>query len=152
MSTQIGTGHIFALAGAVLTRIGVSVQPNLKTLRVTHSGTVDKIKNQAGEFSGLIGSGEFLQCEWTYVPEGTTIANSVLSAMLPGLLTGVTISGLPIIASGPFTDALNTNGANTQPWIYEGDGSIQGFDETKWMGNVTLFRYISITSAAAIIV
>jgi hypothetical protein len=68
---------------------------------------------------------------------------------MPEPLSKAAITGLPIIQIGTFADGLNTNGANTQPWIYEGDGGIAGKAKEKWDGKITLRRYKDILAAAA---
>lgn len=153
MSTQVGLGHIFSMTGAALGITGLAgyISPNLQTLKVKHGAEIDRIKAQTGNTTSLISSDEYLECTFDFIAEGSTIANAKLSMGIPPALSGVTVTGLPIIAMGPFTDGLNTNGANTQPWIYEADGSGNGNADKKWDGTLTLRRYPFITSATAIV-
>ncbi len=152
---QIGAGHIYALA-TILVAISSTqfagviayLSPNLKTLRATHSGTIDRIKNQAGVTSSIIGNDDMLECAFDFIPEGATRALARSSAALPKIPSAVTISGAPVIPMGPFADALNT--AGLQPWIYEGNGTINGTDDLHWTGTFTLHRYQGITSTTII--
>ncbi len=152
MAKLIGLGHIFSMTGGALgiTALSGYISPNLTTLKVKHGAEVDRIRAQTGDTASAIYSDEYLECTFDFIPEGTTIANAILSAGIPPAGSGVTITGLPIIHLGPFTDGLNTNAANTQPWIYEADGNQNGNSEKKWDGSMTLRRYIGITSATAV--
>lgn len=152
MATQLGTGHIHSLSGGALGCAALAgyVSPNLQTLRVSHSADRLAIKSQAGKTTGLIFEDDSIECTFEVIAEGTTIANAKLSAGLPPAGSGFTITGLPIIAFGGFTDALNTNGANTQPWIYEGGGSLNLVNDDKGTVTITLKRYLQITSATPI--
>lgn len=152
MSTQIGTGHIHSLTGGALGCAALAgyVSPNLTTLRLSHAAEVDNIKGQTGKTTGSISEDDTLECTFDFLPEGTTIANAKLSAGLPAANSGFTITGLPIIACGGFTDALNTNAGNTQPWIYQGGGTINGPADGKWTATLPMKRFLQITSATAI--
>lgn len=152
MATQLGTGHIHSLSGGALgcTALAGYVSPNLQTLRVTHQADALKIKSQAGKTTGAIYEDDTIECTFEFIAEGTTIANAKLSAGLPAAGSGFTITGLPIIACGGFTDALNTNGGNTQPWIYEGGGTLNLVNADKATGTIPLKRYLQITSATPI--
>lgn len=157
MATHIGKAQIVGLSGAALGMASVTgyVSPNMQSLKVGHQAEVERIKNQVGEVTTLISSGDYIECSFDFIPEGgtstdNTIAKAKLSASLPATLAAVTITGLPIIQVGPFTDALNTNPGNTQPWIYEGGGELSGPNSTKWTLTFTLRRYINITSATPI--
>lgn len=144
-------GHIHGLTGGALGIASLSgyISPNLQTLRTTHAAEIDRVRNQGGDTSGLIASDEMVECDFDFIAEGSTIANAKKNG-IPGALAGVTVTGLPIIACGPFTDALNTNGVNTQPWIYEGGGTITGAHNGKWTATLPLKRYPGITSATVI--
>lgn len=152
MATLLGKGEIFGMSGGALGIASLSgyVSPNLKTLRLGHNNTADEIKGQDGEISALIFSGDYIECTFDFIPQGTTVANAKKAAGVPASGAGVTVTGLPIIAFGPFSDALNTDSGNTQPWIYFGGGSISGESEQKWTATLPLRRYIGITSATAI--
>lgn len=148
--TQLGKSHIVGLATMAfgITALSGYVSPNFKSLRVSHSSDVKKIKSMTGEITSLHANGDFVTCEFNFIPEGaTTLANAILSAGAPSVLSGITITGLSIIAFGPFTDVFNTNAGNTQPWIYEGGWELEGSDETHWSAKVSLNRYYYITSA-----
>ena len=163
MATQIAKGHIvnFAAAAALAknaegaasawqTLTGSYVTPNLQSLRVTHTAEVDRIRGQDGTYTSLICDGEMIECEFTVIPEGTTTANAKISATLPRAGEAFAITGLPIIAVGDFEDALNTDGDNTQPWFYEGGGTVNLTNTEKATMTMTLHRYVGITSALRI--
>ena len=127
--------------------------PNYQSLKLRHMGTVEKIKNSVGHYTSIISSGEFLECEFEFIPEGaSTVADALKSARLPALLSGVFIERAPQIAMGSFSNAINVGGAepDNAPWFYEGDGSINGANDTKWTATMTLRRYPKITSGKAI--
>lgn len=152
MGNQYGTGHIHTLSGAAIGIASLAgyVSPNITEIRASHSGKIDEIVGQNGEITGFIATDDSLELEFNYVPEGTTVANSKLSAGLPRIGAPCTITGLAIVAIGRFTDALNTNGANTQPWFYQGQSEITGPNENKWTSRLRLKRYVNITSGNAV--
>lgn len=127
------------------------VTPNIQGIKINHSADVQKIKGTTGEITGLIGSGEYLTCSFDYIFEGSSLANAKASAQIPQLLSTCAITGLPIIACGPFTDGFNTDGANTQRWIYEGGGSGDYHNAAAGTGTITFNRYINITGTTAAI-
>lgn len=152
MSTQLGTGHIHSLSGGALGCASLSgyVSPNLQSLRLSHAADVEKIKGQTGKTTGIIAEDDTIECTFEFIAEGTTIANAKKAAGIPAAGAAFTITGLPIIAMGGFTDALNTDAGNTQPWIYEGGGTINGIANGKWTGTLPMKRYLQITSGTAI--
>jgi len=152
MSTQLGTGHIHSLSGGALGCASLSgyVSPNLQSLRLSHAADVEEIKGQTGKTTGIIAEDDTLECSFEFIAEGTTIANAKLSAGIPAAGAAFTITGLAIIAMGGFTDALNTNGGNTQPWVYEGGGNLVAVANGKITGTIPLKRYLAITSGTAI--
>lgn len=152
MSTQLGTGHIHSLSGGALGCASLSgyISPNLQSLRLTHSADVDRVKGQAGKTTGVIAEDDVIECTFEVIPEGTTIANAKKAAGVPAAGATFTITGLPIIAFGGFTDALNTDAGNTQPWVYEGGANLNGAANGKWTLTITLKRYLQITSGTAI--
>lgn len=152
MSTLIGTGHIHSLTGGALGIASLSgyISPNMQSLRVSHKADKQAIKGLNGKTTGLIFEDDTVEIEVEFIPEGTTIANAKLAAGIPAAGAAVTITGLPIIAMGGFTDVLNTGGGNTQPWIYEGDGTINGKNDGAWTATLKLTRYLAITSGTAI--
>jgi hypothetical protein len=149
---QYGKGHIHGLSGAALGVASLSgyVSPNLQSLRLSHKGKIDEIEGQIGEVTGFIATDDAVECDFDYIPEGSSIANAKLSAGIATNGAPHTITGLPIIAVGRFTDVFNTNGANTQPWFYMGDADVNGPHETKWTARIRLKRYINITSGTPI--
>ena len=152
LPTQIGAGHIYGLTGGTIvlkgpdgTTISGYVSPNLKTLRSTHVGEKDRIKGQNGEYNSIILKGEMFECEFNFIPEGATIANSKSSATLPPLGSSATLSGLPVIAQGSASDVFNS-----ATWIYEGGGTLNGDSENHWTATLPLCRYPGITTVTAI--
>jgi len=158
MATQVQRGHVFGLSGVTILLntpagavISGYVQPNLQSLRLVDNGDVDVIKDQGGEIGSYIFSGQWLECTINFIPEGTTIANAKISAQAPTHGAGMLITGMPIIAMGPFTDAWNTNGAQSQPWVYFPSANLDHSNDQKAMGSYTFRRAIGITSAIAIV-
>ena len=156
---NIGKALIQGASGGSVVLITAAASPNIESLRMTHNGEVTRGMDPSGTINRMTSHGEFLECEFTFTPIGDTKAEAITNAKLPPLLSGVDIEGLPIIAVGDtsgdgFTDALNSAGAgatNTQPWIYEGGGSLDlSAPGAVWQMTVTLRRYKGITSATAI--
>lgn len=126
------------------------ITPNLQGSGLAHSFDADEIGNQAGNVESLIGGmKEKLECEFDFIPRGSTIAIAKLSASLPPPLGKCMITGAPIIVVGSWTDAYNTDGTNTQPWIYMG-GSLAESAGGKMTGKIKLNRFIGITSAVPV--
>jgi hypothetical protein len=157
MATQIAKGHIQGFgSGAIAftnpdsTTISGYVSPNLQTLALKGSADNQKIKGQSGSTTSIIGMDDMVECTFDFIAEGSTLAAAKTSAAAPQNLAGAAITGLPIIAFGPFTDVLNTNGGNTQPWVFEMEAQINGKLQA-WEGSITLRRYPLITSTTAIV-
>lgn len=153
MAVQQGKGQIYGLAGGTIaftapsgSAISGYITPDLQTLRVTHGGIkVDEIKGQDGEYNAFIVSGEKFECEFTYIPQGTTVANAKLSAQLPPIGSSGVLSGLPVIIMGSVADVFNTG-----VWYYQGGGSTSAPNDTNWTGTFTLVRYPGITTTTAL--
>ena len=128
------------------------VSPNLQGFALSHKCEVEKIPNQSGNTASMIITDEYLEITWDYIPQGTNRANALAAAQLPPPGSKGEIEGLPIIKIGNFTDGLNTDGASTQPWIYEGDGGLDGKVKEHWDGKITLRRYRDIPSDAPLLV
>jgi len=152
MATLVGKGHIYGLATIAfgISSLSGYVSPKLETLSLTHSADFTEEMDQTGLVDSVIGNPRGVQCSFRFKPKGSTIANAVLSAGIPQVAAGVTITGLSVIAFAGFTDVFNTNSGNTQPWIYDGNGSLEGVHDGVWTGSITLRRYLGITSATAI--
>lgn len=159
MAVQQGKGHVYGLsdqaappvAGTIAfknpdgTSLSGYVSPNLQSLRLNHEAAMEEIKDQTGEYSGLITKGEKLTCEFNFIPEGTTKANSRAAAQMPQAGSSATIASLPVIVQGSFADALN--GAT---WFYLGGGTNNGQSDSHWTATFTLHRYPGITTTTQI--
>ena len=161
MSTQIGRAQTtgikvgaFTLTDAAaggVTLTGTSTYDH-RSLRVVHNATVSNIKNKQGETCALVATDEHLECSFTFIPYGTSLANAEGALDAPSALAGVELSGMDAFAMGPFTDALNTAGDGSQPWIYQGGWEVSGTgDGEPWSISLTLMRYPLITSGAAMV-
>lgn len=153
MARQVGPVHIEALHGAVLGIPAITgyVAPNLQGARIAHTAEIDPTKGQSGKTTGIMLNDEILECEFEYLPEGaSTLAAAVKSASIPRAGAFLQISGLEVVQIGPFTDAYNTNGVNTQPWIYVGGGVINATNDGKWTVTLPCRRYPLIPSNAVI--
>ncbi len=150
MSTQVGHRHIYGLATLTIAIGSISgyISPNVQTIKGTHTGDVDRIKNAAGAIVSLLSSGdEKFECAFDFIPANPTLTNGAeISAALPIVLSFVTISGLQAIPVGAFgADAFNS-----ALWIYEGGGSIHGENAKHWTASFTLHRYLNITAATVV--
>lgn len=159
MAVQQGKGHVYGLtdqastpvAGTITfknpdgTSLSGYISPNLQTLRLTHSGDVDEIKDQNGEIVAIITRGERLECEFNFIPEGSSKANARASGQMPQLGSSATIANLPIIVTGSLSDSFNA--AN---WFYVGGGTLNGNSDSHWTATFTLRRYPGITTTTAI--
>lgn len=152
MANQVGKGGIYGLATLAfgISTLSGYVSPKFETLTLTGQPEFTEELGQTGEVDQLVGVNRGVSCQFRFKPRGTTIANARLSLGIPDVCAGVTITGLDIIAAFGFTDVFNTNGGNTQPWIFKGDFSIEGTSTGLWMANITLGRYLLITSATPI--
>ena len=152
MANQVGKGGIYGLATMAfgISTLSGYVSPKFETLTLSGQAELNEELGQTGEVDQLVGVNRGISCQFRFKPRGSSIANARLSEGIPDVCAGVTITGLDIIACFGFTDVFNTNGANTQPWIFKGDFSIEGTATGLWTANITLGRYLLITSATAI--
>lgn len=149
LNTDVAYGAI-AFTNPDGTSFAGYVSPNLQSFQLKPSAKTDKIAGQDGYTTGLMGSDEMLEMTFDFIPEGDSKTHALASAGFPGHLASAQITGLPIIAIGPFADALNTNGASAQPYFFEMDAQLNGKAVGYWDGTITLRRYRKITSAAPI--
>lgn len=158
MATQVGRGHVvgvtvgtFVFTNPDASSLSGTISYDERSLRVSHNGTITNVKDEDGDTVQLTATDEMLECTFTFIPYGTSIANARASAQAPDLLAAAAITGLPVIAMGSFADCLNTDSGSTQPWIYEGGWELNGTgDGEPWTATCTLRRYPGITSGAAI--
>lgn len=153
MATQVGSGGIYGLATLALGIASLSgyVSPKFETLGLTGQAQFDEELGQTGDVDQLVGVNRGVSCQFRFKPRGSSFANARLSLGIPNICAGVTITGLDIIVCFGFTDVFNTNGTNTQPWIFNGEFNIEGTHTGLWTANLTLRRYLLITSATAIV-
>lgn len=154
MPTQIGKAQIRTLDGAALgiATLAGYISPNLQSLRLVHNAEIDKVKGQNGNTKSIASSDDFLECQFDFIPEGSSTANAKLSAGIPAALAAVVPSGLPVIKMGGWADALNvtSGGQDANPWIYEGGAQINGLADGKWTATMTLRRYVEISSTTVL--
>lgn len=153
MANFIGQGYLFGLATitSTISSLSLYTSPKFETLSLTHASDFTEEMGQAGSIDALIGNSRGVICTFRFKPRGSTLTAARYGANLPQVCAGVNIVNLPVIAFGGFTDVFNTSGGgNTQPWIYDGGGSIEGVNDNVWTGVMTLRRYIDITSATLI--
>lgn len=154
MANQIGQGHVYGLAsivlnfGAFIVASGY-IMPNMQSLGITQNATVDRIKNNSGVTSSIIGSDENIECSFDFVPEGASQALAATSATLPVVPAAIRITGAPQITWGAFNDVINSD-IGTPPWIYEGGGRLSGFNDKHWMLTFILHRYLGITTTSLV--
>lgn len=159
MANQVGKGGIYGLAtlafGATLgfaaSPISGYISPKFETLTLSGQSQVDDELGQTGEVDQIVGVNRGISCQFRFKPRGTSFANADKSLSIPDVCGGVNITGLDIIACFGFADVFNTNGTNTQPWIFKGEFSIEGTSTGLWTANITLGRHLGITSASAIV-
>jgi hypothetical protein len=154
MATQIGKAHIYGLSGATIKNAATwgVLYPNMQSVRLSHNAKVDEIKGQGGEVGSIIASGETLECTFELIPEGSdtisTIADAKTVCGIPPTLAAMTIAGLPVVAMGCWSDALNTAGTPSGSlWIYMGGASVNGVNDDKWTVSFPCKRFPEITSA-----
>ena len=157
MATLIGKAQITTMSGATMYMLAAQTSttsaPNFQSGSISHEGNVKETMNQSGQITTLFNSDEVLQQDFEFIPEagsGNTVANAKIAAGLPAPLSVVTLSGFPIIAIGGFSDALNSVGTPSNPWIYRGGGKINEVIDDKWTMSVTLYRYLNITSGTPV--
>lgn len=141
MGTLLGRGQIQRLTGGTIANaVAGYVSPNLQSLRLRHAGDKKTTKNQSGDTSAAYYSDQMLELEIDFIPEGTTIADAKKAAYSPAPGDAVTLSGLPVINKGGFTDALNS-----ALWIYE-ESTDNGTNDGHWTGGMKIVRHLGITS------
>ena len=152
MAVQQGKGHVYGLSTGTIsfknpdgTSLSGYVSPNLQSLRAVHEGALEEIKDQTGEYSGLIVKGEKVTCEFNFIPEGTTLANAALAAEMPKLGSSATIANLQVIIFGSFSDVFNASS-----WFYLGGGTNNPQSDSHWTASFTLHRYPGITTTTQI--
>ncbi len=151
MSVQQGKGQVFALGATIVftkpdgSSLTGYVTPNMQSLRVTHGSKVDEIKGQDAEYNAFILSGEKFECEFSFIPQGSTLANAKLSAQMPPIGSSGVISGLPVVICGSSSDVFNGG-----VWYYQGGGSDNGVNDSNWTGTLPLVKYPGITTTTAI--
>lgn len=143
---QIGRGVLYALATITIDKgdVGYCL---LKTWRIAHNASVDRIKLQTGQTGIIIGNDEALEISVDYIPSGATRALAAANARLPVVPSGCTIAGAPELFIGNF----GANCLNSALWIYEGGGTINGVDDSHWTASFVLRRYEAITNTTAIV-
>lgn len=150
--TLLGKGAVYGMASIAvgITALSGYVSPKFETLSLSHQGQFGEEEDTGGNVDMLFANERGVECQFRFKPKGSNIANAKLSLGIPTMGAGVTITGLPIVAFGGFTDVFNTNAGNTQPWFYIGNATIEGVSNGLWTATFTLRRYIGITSATAI--
>ena len=155
MSNQIGRAHQIGMGTFTMTATDnvtmsgtISYQP--ESLRVVQSGDITEIRNNDGDVVAMTAVNEALEATFQIIPYGTSIANAVVSAQAPRLLTGFHTAGLPDFQMGAFSDALNA-AEGEAPWIYVGGWEVNGANSgDPWSISVNLRRYPNITDATDI--
>ena len=141
-----------SVAGASI-KVSGYITPQATGARLVHAASVTRIKNSGGFTSTIVGGDEQLECAFDFIPHGSSFSFARESAELPGIPCAVKISGLPILRIGPWSDALNYDGAGqatgltNTPWIYEGGATLSGTSDSHWTGSFTLHRYQGITTS-----
>lgn len=150
MSVQQGKGHIDGITGTIAftnpdgSALSGYISPNIQSLRVTHAGKLDEIKGQDGEYNSFLIAGEKFECEFNFIPEGTTKANARAAAQMPKLGSAGTLTGLAVIPMGSVADVF------AGVWYYLGGGTDNGVHDNVWTGSFTLHRYPSVSTTTAI--
>ena len=157
--TPIGTAHLFGIPAtftaynATPTGDAVSgyIMPNLTSADVKHVASSDMTHAKTGGITNLTVSGEYIECTFELIPEGTSVANATTSGNIFAAGTTFGITGMPAIIVGPFADAWNVTGS-TSPlqnrWIYTDGGSSRHSSTGKVIQTVTLRRFPDITGLA----
>lgn len=153
MARQVGPVHIEGLHNGAINIPSITgyVSPNMQSLRIAHDADSERIKGQSGKTTSVMLNDEVLACDFEFIPEGAnSIAGAIKSASIPRAGAFLQISGLNIVQMGPFTDALNTDGVNTQPWIYMGGGTLNPVADGKWTATLPCMRFPLIPANATI--
>jgi hypothetical protein len=152
--TLVGKGHIYGLATMTfgITSLSGYVTPKFETLSLTNNADFSEEMDQTGNIDAIVCNQRGVQCTFRFKPKGSTVANAKLSAGIPAVGAVVTITGLPVIDFAGFSDVLNSGGTgnNDEPWLFDGNASIEGVHDGVWTANITLRRYKGIDSGTAI--
>ena len=168
MAKQQGGAHVFGTSEVstvpgVLTWINSDasaagaayVSPIITSFDITHHAKEDTTMNQNGDIVATLTCGEYIECSFELIPFGSTTAAAKDSAYIPPDNSVCTITGMPIIKVGTFTDALNVAGGalpQSAKWIYASGWNLHMVNESKGTARVTLRRYPKLTGGAAILI
>jgi hypothetical protein len=148
---MVGKGYVFDYGTATITKISGSASTlNIQSATISLASKSGAVEGQDGEICARHWSGKELVCEFTTIPEGSSKANALISVNIGDCGQGYNAANFPNVSIGPFTDAFNTGGANTQPWVYDGDAKLNLTNTDKATLTFTMKRAIGITSATAI--
>lgn len=154
--THINKSHLFGVPATFAayqpnahgTSVVGWVMPNLTAADITHHASEEMIRSKTGAITSAIVSGEYLECTFQMVPEADSVANAAKSAAIFSAGTTFVITGMPVIAGGPFPDAFNvaTSGSapSTNRWIYFSGGSSKHANTGIATQSITLRRFVEL--------
>jgi hypothetical protein len=162
MATTLGTVVRFGFGGTVtlydpdgttaVTSGPVAVGA-IQSGTITHDDDSIEVKDKDGKVvSHVAVNNDRLTLNITAVLSGNSSANAALSASLPLGNGRATITGCPVIAMGPWADAINTNTAstpNTYLWIYAGGGQVSLNNDGTASLTASFKRYANVASASS---
>lgn len=120
--------------------------PNFQSGSLTHESNVKESKNQSGQLASMFSSDDMVHGAFEYIPESgaaaeNTLANTLVAASLPAMLSAVTLSGFKAINVGGFTDVFNSGA-----WIYRGGAKINQVIDGPWTISIELHRYVNMAA------
>jgi hypothetical protein len=144
----------FVVSNAAGASLGAGfVMPPVSAFALTHGFKSSESMDGVGEIDSITLSGEYIECQFDLVFSGSSVANQAAGERSFPIGATVTISGAPVRAFGPFTDAINvtSGGIEGYKWIYVTGTNIRRSSGGESTGSVTLRRYPKISGASVIV-
>lgn len=161
MATKFqGKGYVYGNPGAFVlypndsgTAISGYISPAIESCNLTYNAEIEEIKSEGGDIVATIHSGGHLEATFELRPEGDSVAEAKASARIPDMGATMQLTGMPVIAAGPFSDAFNTDGSGilANRWLATGQGSIRTTQSGKAMVTATFRRYEYLAPTAGAI-
>jgi hypothetical protein len=130
------------------------VVPSIEGANLTYSANLEEVMNDDGEIVATIHTGGYIEASFDLLPEGATIADAKSSARIPEKGDTLVITGMPVVACGPFSDAFNvTTGGGTildNRWVAVGNGSLRLVKAGKATATAVFRRYENIAPTVGI--
>jgi hypothetical protein len=123
--------------------VNATAFPNIQSGTLRHFAQIKSGMNQGGETGQKIAHDQGCTLELVCIPEGSTLANAIVSTSMVGALGYLTLAHFPVIPFGPFSDVFNS--AN---WQYEQGAELTPIADNIWGLKIPIMRYLSAAMAS----